>query len=121
MLFYDSFQGKCKQWIESFPVRSIKSFANFWLIFLEEWIEKTDLVANFPSIQRVKEWNYDLINEEVDENVFVSLSSYLKSFECKSEDKIKFMDEFAKNIEKDIEVLQGQIQSYSLHDHDHSF
>ena len=31
------------------------------------------------------------------------------------------MDEVAKNIEKDIEVLQGQIQSYSLHDHDHSF
>ena len=26
MLFYDSFQGKCKRWIESFPAKSIKSF-----------------------------------------------------------------------------------------------
>ena len=35
-LFYDSFQGRCKQWIESFPVRSIKLFEDFWLMFLEE-------------------------------------------------------------------------------------
>ena len=34
---------------------------------------------------------------------------------------IQFLDEIAKKIEKDIEVLQGQIQSYSLHDHDHTF
>ena len=34
-LFYDLFQGKFRQWIESFPVISIKSFADFWLIFLE--------------------------------------------------------------------------------------
>ena len=49
------------------------------------------------------------------------MSSYLKSFECKTKDKMKFLDEVAKNIEKDIEGLQGQIQSYSLHDHDHTF
>lgn len=34
---------------------------------------------------------------------------------------MKFLDEVAKDIEKDIESLQGQIQSYSLHGHDHSF
>lgn len=63
----------------------------------------------------------DHINEEIDENFSLSLSSYLKTFECKTEDKMKFLDEVAKNIEKDIEGLQGQIQSYSLHDHDHTF
>ena len=41
----------------------------------------------------------------------------MKSFECKSEDKIQFVDEVAKNIE----VLEDQIQSYSLHDQDQSF
>ena len=121
VLFYVSFQGKCKQWIESFPVKSIKSFADFWLMFLEEWIERTELVANSPSIQGFKQWNDDHINEEIDEKFSLFLSSYLKSFECKTKDKIKFLDEVAKNIEKDIEDLQGQIQSYSLHDHDHSF
>ena len=28
-LFFDSFQGKCRKWIEGFLIRSIKSFANF--------------------------------------------------------------------------------------------
>ena len=50
-----------------------------------------------------------------------TLSSYLKSFECKSEDKIQFLDEFAKNIEKDMEVLEDKIQSYSLHGQDQYF
>jgi len=63
----------------------------------------------------------DHINEEIDENFSLSLSSYLKTFECKIEDKMKCLDEVAKNIEKDIEDLKGQIQSCSLHDHDHSF
>lgn len=121
MLFYDSFQGKCKQWIESFPVKSIKSFAEFWLMFLEEWIDRIDLVSNSPSIQGFKQWNDDHINEEIDGNFSLSLSSYLKYFECKTEDKMKFLDEVAKNIEKDIEGLQAHIQSYSIHDHDHSF
>ena len=78
-------------------------------------------MADSPSIQGFKQWNDDHINEEVDEIFSLSLSSYLKSFECKSKDKIQFLDEVAKNIEKDIEVLQGKIQSYSLHDHDNSF
>ena len=67
------------------------------------------------------ECNDDHINEEIDDNFSLSLSSYLKTFECKIEDKMKFLDEVAKIIEKDIECLKGQIQSYSLHDHDHSF
>ena len=32
---------------------------------------------------------------------------------------MKFLDEFAKDIEKDIEGLEGQIQAYSFHNHDH--
>ena len=68
ILFYDSFQGKCKQWIENFPVRSIKSFVEFWLMFLDEWIERTNLVEKSPSIQGFKQWNDDHINEEIDGN-----------------------------------------------------
>lgn len=34
---------------------------------------------------------------------------------------MKFLDEVAKDIEKDIEGLQGKIQSYNLHGYDHSF
>ena len=41
-LFFDSFQGKCRRWIEGFSIRSIKSFADFWHIFLETWMEKED-------------------------------------------------------------------------------
>ena len=81
ILFYDSFQGKCKQWIENFHVRSIKSFAEFWLIFVETWMERTELVENSPSIQGFKQWNDDHTNEEVDEIFSLSLSSYLKSLE----------------------------------------
>ena len=33
ILFYDSFQGKCRQWFESLHVRSIKSFIDFWIYF----------------------------------------------------------------------------------------
>jgi hypothetical protein len=32
---------------------------------------------------------------------------------------MKFFDEFAKDIEKEIEGLEGQIQAYNFHDHDH--
>ena len=78
-------------------------------------MEITKLVVESPSIQGFKQWNDDHTNEEVDENFSLSLSSYLKSFECKSKDKIQFLDEFAKNIEKEIEVLEDQIQSYSIH------
>lgn len=90
-------------------------------MFLEEWIDRTELVVDSPSIQVFKKWYDDHINEEVDDNSSLSLSYYLKSFECKSKDKIQFFDEYANKIEKDIEVLQVQIQSYSLQDHDHSF
>ena len=65
--------------------------------------------------------NNDHTNEEVGENFSLSLSSNLKSFECNSEVKIKFVDEVAKNIEKDIEVLEDQIQPYRLHDQDQYF
>lgn len=41
-LFFDSFQGKCRKWIEGFPIRSIKSFEYFWHIFLETWMEKEE-------------------------------------------------------------------------------
>ena len=121
MLCYDSFQGKCKQWIESFPAKSIKSFEDFWLMFLEEWIDRSDVMENSPSIQDFKQWNNDHSNGETNENFSLSLSSYLKSFECKAEDKMKFFDKVAEDIEKDNEDLEGQIQAYSFHNHDHYF
>ena len=79
-------------------------------MFLEEWIDRSELVANSPSVQGFKQWNDDHINEEIDEKFLLSLSSYLKSFGCKTKDRMKFLDEVAKNIEKYIEGLQGQIQ-----------
>ena len=121
MLFYDSFQGKCKQWVESFPAKSIKSFEDLCLMFLEEWIDRSDAVANSPSIQGFKQWNNDHSNGETNENFSLSLYSYLKSFECKAEDKMKFLDEVAEDIEKEIEGVEGQIQAYSFHNHDHYF
>lgn len=121
MLFYDSFQGKCKQWIESFPAKSIKSFEDFWCMFVDEWIDRSEVLASSLSVQGFKRWNNDHINEEIGQSFSLSLSSYLKSFECKSEDKMKFLDEVAKDIEKDIEGLEGQIQAYSFHNHDHYF
>ena len=78
-------------------------------------------MVDSPSIQCFKQWNDDHTNEDVDEKISLSFSSYLKSFECNSEDKIQFLDEFSKNIEKDIEVLEDQIQSYSFHCQDQSF
>ena len=44
----------------------------------------------------------------------------MKSFECKSEVKIQFVDEVSKNHEKDIEVLEVKIQSHNIHDQDQS-
>ena len=121
MLFYDSLQGKCKQWIESFPIKSVKSFQDLWLMFLEEWIDRSEVVVNSPSVGGFKQWNDDHINEEIGENFSLSLSSYLKSFDCKAEDKMRFLDEVAEDIEKEIEGLEGQIQAYSFHNHDHYF
>ncbi len=39
-LFYDSFQGKCENWIECLFAKSIISITSFWVIFLETWMEK---------------------------------------------------------------------------------
>ena len=121
MLFYDSLQGKCKQWVESFPVKSIKSFQDFWLMFLEEWIDRSEEVANSPSVEGFKQWNNDHSKEETNESFSLSLSSYLKSFDCKAEDRMRFLVEFAEDPEKEIEGLEGQIQAYNFHDHDHYF
>ena len=118
-LFYDSLQGKCKQWVECLPAKSIKSFQDLWLMFLEEWIDRSELVADSLSVEGFKQWNNDHSREETNESFSLSLSSYLKSFNCKSEDKMKFFDEFAKDIEKEIEGLEGQIQAYNFHDHDY--
>ena len=41
-LFFDSFEGKCRRWIKGFPIRSIKSFVDFWRIFLKTWMEKEE-------------------------------------------------------------------------------
>lgn len=117
-LFYDSLQGKCKQWIECFPVKSIKSIQDFWFMFLEEWIDRSELVANSPSVADFKKWNDDHSKEETNESFSLSLSSYMKSFDCKAEDRMRFLDEFAEDLEKEIEGLEGQIQAYIFHDHD---
>jgi hypothetical protein len=80
-LFYDSFQGKCRSWAESLPLKSIRSITTFWVVFLETWMEKVEFVADSPSIQGFREWNNMCIDDEGDENFPAFLSSYLKS--CK--------------------------------------
>jgi hypothetical protein len=44
-LFYDSFQGKCRSWVEGLPAKSIGSFSIFWVIFLETWMDKTEFAT----------------------------------------------------------------------------
>ena len=100
MLFYDSLQGKCKQWIESFPIKSVKSFQDLWLMFLEEWIDRSEVVADSPSVEGFKQWNNDHSREETNESFSLYLSSYIKSLDCKAEDRMRFLDEFAEDLEK---------------------
>jgi hypothetical protein len=51
----------------------------------------------------------NLLSDNILEENFSSvLSSYLKSCKCSSKDKIQFLDEFVKDIEKEIEVLKDQ-------------
>jgi hypothetical protein len=82
LIFYDSFQGKCRSWVEGLPAKSIRSFSTFWLIFLETWMEKTEFVAAPISIQGFREWNDMYTDDEVDEIFSSFLSSYLKSCKC---------------------------------------
>jgi hypothetical protein len=77
---------------------------------METWMEKLEFVATHVSIQGFKEWNDMYTNDEVDENFSSFFSSYLKSCKCSSEDKIWFLDEFSKDIEKELEALEVQIK-----------
>jgi hypothetical protein len=120
-LFYDSFQGKCKGWAEGFPARSIRTITTFWVVFLETWMEKEELVADSLSIQGFKEWNDTYTDEEVEENFPAFFSSYSKSCKCSSEAKILFLQEIAKDFQKDIEVLEIQIQSQNVQYQSQSF
>ena len=71
-------------------------------------MEKTKFAVAPISIQGFKEWNDMYTDEEIDENFSACLSSYLKSCKRSSDDKIQFLDEFAKDIEKELEVLKDQ-------------
>jgi len=109
-LFFDPFQGKCRRWIEGFPIRSIKSFVDFWHIFLETWMEKDEeFKIEVPSIQGFREWEDMCTSDEVDENFASSLSSYLKSCRCGHEVKLKFLQELAIKIEKYLTKMEAQI------------
>jgi hypothetical protein len=104
-LFYDSFQGKCRSWAKGFPTRSIRTITTFWVLFLETWMEE-DFLEKSPSIQGFIEWNNMCIDDEGDEKFPEFFSSYLKSYKCSSEAKIQFLDEFSKDIEGDLKVLE---------------
>lgn len=78
-LFYDSFEGKCRQWIENLSIRYIKSFVDLWHIFLETWMEKEEFEIEVAFIQGFREWEDLYIDDEVDEKFSSPLSSYLKS------------------------------------------
>ena len=79
------------------------------------------MVADSLSVEGFKQWNNDHSREETNESFSLSLSSYIKSLDCKAEDRMRFLDEFAEDLEKEIEGLEGQIQAYSFPDHDHYF
>jgi len=120
-LFHDSFQGECRSWVDSLPAKSVRSFKDFWCIFLETWIEKTKFIVAPLSFQDFREW-YDMYtDEEIDENFSAYLTSYLKSCQYESEAKIEFLESFADKLRKDIDVLEAQIQSYDFHDKDQFF
>ena len=68
-LFYDSFQGKCKFWAEGLSVRSIRSIKYFWIVFLETWMEKPELVANPISVEGFKEY-FDMFDDDQIEEAF---------------------------------------------------
>ena len=42
--------------------------------WMEEWIDRSEVVANSPSVEGFKLWNDDHINEEIGENFSLSLS-----------------------------------------------
>ena len=86
ILFYDSFQGKCRSWAESLLAKSIRSFSSLLLIFLETWMEKGEYVTKFVSIQGVRKWNKMYTDDEVDEIFSSFFFSYLKSYKGSSED-----------------------------------
>ena len=97
------------------PIRSIKSFADFWHIFLETWMEKEEeFKIEVPSFQGFREWEDMCTNDEVDENFASSLSSYLKSCRCSHEVKLNFLQEFVIKIEENLTELETQIQSQDL-------
>ena len=50
-LFYDSLQGKCKIWVKDLSIGSIRSLTDFWIIFLNTWMEKTKFRAYSLSIK----------------------------------------------------------------------
>jgi hypothetical protein len=71
-------------------------------------MEEAEFVADSPSIQSFIEWNDMCIEDGGDENFSAFLSSYLKSCKCSSEAKIQFLDEFAKDIERELKALEDQ-------------
>jgi hypothetical protein len=71
-------------------------------------MEGTEFVANSPSIQIFMEWNDMCIEDGGDENFSSCLSSYLKSCKYTSEAKIHFLDEFAKDMERELKALEVQ-------------
>jgi len=67
-------------------------------------------VTDIISIEGFKEY-FDMFDDsQIDANFSRFLSTYLKSCKCSFEDKIYFLESFAKDIEKRLEFLEIQIQ-----------
>jgi len=69
-------------------------------------MEKTDFLVESLSIQEFTGWCSDV---EVGENFSSSLSFYLKWYKGNLENKIRFEDELARELEKYIEYVEAQI------------
>jgi len=71
-------------------------------------MEGIEFVAESPFVQIFMEWNDMCIEDGGDENFSAFLSFYLKSCKCSLESKIHFLDEFSKDMERELKALEVQ-------------
>ena len=63
--FYDSLQGKCRSWAYSLPPKYIRSISCFWVVFLETWMEKLELVEDLVYVEDFKEYFYMFDDDQI--------------------------------------------------------
>jgi len=75
------------------------------------------MLENPVSIEDFKEYWDNFDDDQIDGFFSKFLSIYLNSCKCYYIDKAHFLGEFTVKIERDVEVLEAQIQSHNFQDH----